>query len=113
LMGPETLAIGVSYDDPDVTEADKIRMDCCVTVPEDFEAAGGISRQVICGGDYAVLTHHGSMDGLHDCYRWIFGEWLPSSGREPQKMPSIEIYRKYDENIPPEEWVTDICIPLK
>ncbi len=110
---PDVLCIGICYDDPDVTDADKIRSDACMTVREDFTPGDGVEKQEIPGGDHAVLIHTGPYDGLHDCYRWLFGEWLPGSGREPQAAPSMEIYRNSPETTPPEELVTEIRVPLK
>ena len=34
LFGPRTLVLGVCHDDPEVTPADKVRYDACVTVDE-------------------------------------------------------------------------------
>jgi AraC family transcriptional regulator len=101
-MGPDTLSIGISYDDPDVTEPDKIRFDAC----------DGVDKQCIAGGDYAVMIHKGDYGGLHACYRWLYGEWLPNSGREPKSAPSLEIYRTDPSTTPPEENITEIRVPL-
>ncbi len=111
-FGPDTLCIGLCYDDPDVTEADKIRLDVCVTVPADFQPGDGINVQQIEGGKYAVLTHRGSYDGLHDCYRWLYGTWLPDSGYETKGSHSMEIYRNNPDETPEEDCLTDICVPL-
>ncbi|MBI9077628.1 MAG: AraC family transcriptional regulator [Desulfatibacillum sp.] len=112
-LGPNTIAIGICYDDPDITEADKIRMDVCVTVPETFTPPEGMDTQIIKGGQYAVLTHYGSYDGLHECYRWLFGEWLPSSGREATYAPSLEVYMNSPEDTAPQDLITEIRVPLK
>ncbi len=109
----ETLAIGICYDDPDVTKGGKIRYDACMTMADDFVGSGGIETQQIEGGDYAVMIHKGSYDGLHDCYRWFFGQWLPDSGREAKSAPSLEVYRNSPEETPPEELVTEIRVPLE
>ena len=112
-LGPNTLAIGICYDDPDITEADKIRMDVCVTMPESCSPPEGMEAQIIKGGEYAVLTHHGPYEGLHDCYRWLFGEWLPSSGREATYAPSLEVYINSPEDTAPQDLITEIRVPLK
>ena len=112
-FGPHTLAIGIAHDDPDITEASKIRLDVCLTVPEDFVAPNGFQIQRIPGGDYAVLRHKGSYKGLHDDYRYLYGQWLPQSGREPTAAPAMEIYRNDPDTVPEAELLTDICLPLK
>jgi len=113
LLGRDSLFIGICYDDPDDTDADKIRYDACVQVGDDFSPNDGIAKQQIEGGDFAVMIHKGSYDNLHLSYKWLYGQWLPSSGREPKYGPSLEIYRNSPDNTPPEELITDICIPLK
>ncbi|MCP4639240.1 MAG: AraC family transcriptional regulator, partial [bacterium] len=44
-MGPDTLSVGISYDDPDVTEPDKIRYAACRPVGDDFEPADAVDKQ--------------------------------------------------------------------
>ncbi len=112
-MRPDSEFIGICYDDPDVTDSNNVRMDVCMTVGDDFVSGEGVDKQQIDSGDYAVLIHHGSYDGLHDSYRWLYGEWLPGSGREAQLRPSLEIYHNSPENTAPEDLVTEIRVPLK
>ena len=110
---PDTLAIGICYDDPDITEPAKIRMDACITVPKDFQAPEGVAVQAIEGGEFAVARHVGSYNGLHSCYHHLYGVWLAQSGREPKSCPTLEIYRNSPEHVPEDQLITDICIPLK
>ena len=112
LFGPSTQFMGICYDDPDVTDADKIRYDACATVPNGTIFSGDINVQQIEGGKFATYVHKGSFDGLHDCYRRIYGEWLPQSGFEPKAAPSLEVYLTDPEKTPPEENLTEIRIPL-
>ncbi len=112
--GAGSLAIGICYDDPEVTDVDKIRYDACVTVDDSFvPGSKGIRKQKIEGGEYAVMVHKGRFDQLIDSYRWFYGEWLPGSGREAKSGPSIEVYLKDPDRVPPEEMETEIRIPLK
>lgn len=111
-FGPQTLFIGICHDDPDVTEAGRIRFDACATVTEGFDSPG-VETRVLEGGLYAVHTHRGPYEGLLACYRKLYGEWLPGSGREPRSAPSLEIYRNDPRTTPPEALLTDICIPLE
>lgn len=107
----ETLFIGISYDDPNVTEPDKIRYDACISVGDDFVATGELKTQTIPAGEFAVLRHVGSYQGFHAKYQWLYGVWLPNSGREPHSAP-LEIYRNNPQDTPEDELITDICIPL-
>lgn len=112
LFGPETLCIGIGHDDPEVTAPEKLRFDACVTVGEGFQPEGEVGAQTIEGGTYAVVTHQGSYDGLAEVYAWLYGAWLPNSGREPGNSPPFEVYRNMDTS-KPEEMLTDIYMSLK
>lgn len=112
LMGPNTESIGVYHDDPEVTDPDRQRADVGITVDESFRPTGDIQVQTIPSGRCAVLRHQGHYDTLGEAYRWLFSVWLPDSGREPANMPAYEVYVNDASKLPPEEWLTDICIPL-
>lgn len=112
-LGGGVLFIGICHDDPSVTASDKIRYDACLTVDDVFHASGEIGVQVIPGGDYAVLTHFGPYETLHDSYAKLLGQWLPRSGRRLRMTPSFEIYFNSPENTEPEDLVTDLHTPLE
>jgi len=111
-MGPDTIALGICYDDPNTTDADKIRYDACVTVVADFATPDGIEKQEIAGGRYAVVIHNGSYSKLMDTYVALYEKWLPSSGEEPAGA-TLEIYITCPETTSEEESVTEIRLPLK
>jgi AraC family transcriptional regulator len=105
--------IGICHDDPEVTPADKIRYDACVTVDEHFMPVDDIGVQTIPGGEYAVTTHFGPYDRLGDTYARLFGQWLPRSGRQPASTPCFEVYLNSPENTAPQDLITDIYTPLE
>lgn len=111
-MGPGTVTLGICYDDPNTTDADKIRYDACVTVAADFVVPEGIDKQEIVGGRYAVVIHRGSYTKLMDTYQPLYEEWLPASGEEPSGPP-LEVYLTCPGITPEDEAVTEIRLPLK
>lgn len=113
LLGPGTTVLGVCHDDPEVTPADKIRYDCCVTVPEHVKPEGEVGVQTLAGGPYAILRHIGPYERLGESYRWLYGNWLPSSGRELRNAPVYEVYHNAPQQTPPEKLITDIHLPLE
>src|SRR5262249_31383439 len=82
ILGPGSLKVGVSSDNPHVTRADRLRYDACITIDRPFEPEGEIGRQEISGGTYAVVTHKGPYERMHETYAYLYGDWLPRSGRE-------------------------------
>jgi AraC family transcriptional regulator len=113
LLGPETLAIAIPYDDPEVTAPESVRCDCCLSVGEDVRPEGEVGVRTLEGGECAVLTHVGPYRGLGESYRWLFGTWLPASGREPRNAPAYEVARNSPHDTPPEQLRTDIYLPLE
>jgi AraC family transcriptional regulator len=113
LFGRDTLVLGICHDDPEVTAPDKVRFDCCVTVNERTGGEGEIGIQTLEGGECAVLTQYGPYTQLGEAYRWLFGVWLPTSGREPRNAPPFEVYYGDPKQTPPEQLRTDIHVPLE
>jgi len=111
-FSPDILRIGISHDDPEVTEPGHLRYDACLTVDDQFQAVGEVGLQVIPGGHYAVATHRGPLEALEATYRQLFREWVPSSGRELSSAPCFEIYRNDPSTTRPDDLVTEIYIPL-
>jgi AraC family transcriptional regulator len=112
LLGGDSRFIGVCHDDPEVTPPDKLRYDACVSMGADFEPAGEVGVQVIAGGEYAVLTHHGPYAKLGKSYQRLVGQWLPRSGREMAAAPCFDEYLNSPENTEPEDLITDLHLPL-
>ena len=113
LLTPEALRIGIGHDSPDVTPAAELRYDACLTVHDQFQPTGEIGVQELAGGEYAVVAHRGPYAGLPDAYRWIFGEWLRTSGRTLRSDPFYEVYVSDPHTTPPDDLITEICLPLK
>jgi AraC family transcriptional regulator len=113
LLGPDTLYIGISHDDPSVTPPDKLRYDACIPVGPDVQAEGEVGVQEIAGGEYALTTHHGPYMKLDKTYAELCGQWLPGSGREPGSGPCFEIYRNWQDMPPEDDLLTDVYLPLQ
>lgn len=108
----ETLRIGIGHDNPEVTPPEKLRYDACLTVSDQFQATGDIGVQELPCGEYAVATLRGPYSGLPDAYRWLFSQWLPTSGREMRSAPCFEVYISDPATTPSDDLVTEIYLPL-
>lgn len=113
LIGPKTLFIGISHDDPQVTAPEDIRYDAAITVDRDVPVEAPVVTGELPGGEYAIITHQGPHEGLEETYVFIMGQWLPGCGRELRDTPWFEIYRNDPETTPPAQLLTDIHIPLQ
>jgi AraC family transcriptional regulator len=113
LIGPQSEFIGISYDDPTVTPEEKLRYDACITVDREVSAEGEVGVQSIPAGKYAVGLHKGPYDGLLEAYQYLYGEWLPESGRELRDAPCFEKYLNSPEDTAPEDLLTEIYAPIE
>lgn len=113
LLTEQTKCIGISYDNPDITEADKLRFDACISFEGEPAASGNVFKQTIQGGKYAVFTHKGPYENLIHTYRAIYAEWFPESGHELSESTCFELYVNDPRSVKPEDLLTQIHIPLK
>lgn len=50
---------------------------------------------------------------MNAAYRWLFGDWLPRSGREPAGAPMVEEYLNSPRDTSACNLHTRICLPLR
>lgn len=112
LIGPQTLGVGVYFDDPASVPESQLRSAAGITVaaPVDDPA---VETLTLPAGPCAVLRHLGPYAELERSYQWLYREWLPASGREPADQPCWEVYVNDPRTTPPAELVTEIYLPLK
>lgn len=110
---PETKCLTVYYDDPEVTDDDKLRTDVCLTVPEDTEVSGEIGKMEIPGGQFAVAHCEIAADEYPDAWKMLMGGWLPESGYQPDDRLCYELYLNNPKDHPDNKHIVDICLPVK
>ena len=113
LFGFKTEFLGISHDDPKVTDADKLRYDACIVISKEVAPEGEIGIVEITGGKYAVFLHKGPYEKLESSYDYIFGKWLPESGNELRNVRSFEKYLNSPDNTKSEKLKTEIFVPIQ
>lgn len=113
LFGFKTEFIGISHDDPDVTEQEKLRYDACLTISREVKTEGEIGVKNISGGKYAIFTHKGPYEKFSDSYRYIYGKWIPENNIGLREAPCYEKYLNSPDKVKPEKLLTKIFIPIK
>ena len=114
-LGPEArITLGVGYDDPRITAAEKCRYDACVVVPADFVPDRRVNVMDLSGGPCAVATYTGSSDGIVDAWDRVFAGWLPASAWQPDDRPCVEVYRG-NAIVDPKAGVftCELCLPVR
>ena len=103
---------GIPLDDPASVPEEELRYDACLALgvaiaPEPFRVLR------LPAGEYARLRHFGSYDGLEAATQYVMGEWLLSSGREPEDFPIFHHFLNDPDQTSVDELITDILLPLK
>jgi len=105
--------VAVYYDDPSAVAPEALRsqagwmLDAEAAVPEAMEEVH------LAAGPAAVLHFKGPYSGLQAAHDYLYGAWLPESGREAADAPPYEVYLNDPSEVAPEELLTDIVVPLR
>lgn len=113
LFGFSTEMIGISHDDPNITESDKLRYDACIRIKKEIDPAGEVGVKEIAGGRYAIFKHKGPYEKLSDTYNAIYRVWLPGSGESLRDAPCFEKYLNNPDKTKPEQLLTEIHLPIE
>ncbi|MDF9858268.1 AraC family transcriptional regulator [Paenibacillus sp. PastF-1] len=107
--------IGISLDDPAVTDENVCRYDACITVPEGYPAEGdaSIAFRTLPGGLYALYKFYDTIDKLAIAYQGVYGQWLPESGYEPDDRHALEFCMNDPYSDPEGKAKVDLYIPIK
>src|SRR5207253_1944229 len=93
LASDTAIKLGIGYDDPHITAAEKCRYDACVVVPEDFPSDKWANVVDLPGGKVAVSQFMGGAHEISEAWNQVFSAWLPESGYQPDDRPCVEVYR--------------------
>lgn len=115
LMDAGVRYFAIYYDDPAAKPANELTSDACLTIAEGVPVPVPKEYRVLHtpGGRCAMLVYKGPYSNLEKPYKWLFGEWLPTSGEEPDNQPAFEEYLNDARTTPPAELLTAIYVPLK
>lgn len=79
--------------------------------PETPEVAeGGAAVELLSEAEVAYLTVRGPYTNLEDAYTQLFG-WVLQNGYQPADA-AREVYVRWGEEMPPEEQVTEVQVPM-
>lgn len=116
LLTPDTIALEVSYDNPDITPASKCRYYACLTVPDQVVADDVVGVMEIPAGKCGVYRFQGPRADIQPTYKALFSAWLPSSGYQPPyddpRRPCYAICGLQPEQPEQDVFCMDMCIPV-
>jgi AraC family transcriptional regulator len=110
---PETKNIVIYHDNPEITDENKLRVSVCITVPKDTSVDGEIGKLIIPEGKYALARFEITDKEFGEAWNWVYGQWLPNSGYEPDDRQCFEMYHGDPKDHPEHKFVVDICAPIR
>jgi AraC family transcriptional regulator len=84
-----------------------------VIVEDSKDVPKGLTAHTILGSKYAVFTHKGSFDKLHETYKFISVDWIRQVDYEFYLHEEIDWYDERFTPEDPENSEYDIIIPIK
>jgi AraC family transcriptional regulator len=112
LFSAKPTMLALYHDDPKTTPEAELSSDAAVVIPEDATVPEGLVEQRLVAGRYACTRHRGPYEGLGDAWARFIGQWLPTSGERLGKGPTFEIYLNNPTDVPKDQLLTDLYIPL-
>ena len=109
----EIESLGISYDDPKVTEKENCRFDACLTIHQPVEPHGKIGVKKIKGGKFAVFSYQGSYDNWGEVYDIIYDKWLINSEYNLRNVPVMEKYLNSPLQIEINELNIEVYLPIE
>ncbi len=113
LLSKNSEYIGLSFDDPNITEEDKCRFYACISTDKKVKAEGKFGIYTIPAGKFALFLHKGAYSGLNDLYQAIYSGWLPDNYTKIRNSNSFERYINSPDEVKEEDLLTEAYIPLE
>ena len=111
LMGGKDFKYLILYhDNPKVALNDKLRMSLCVTIPPETQVDGEIGKMELEAAKYVVARFELTPQDFKTAWEWLYGEWLPNSGYQPDDKPYFETYPEEPKG---NKFIVDFCVPVK
>lgn len=114
LFDENTRMMAVYFHDPDNTPEQELRSLAGLTIAQETLPSldEPLDTYAVAAGKYAVLRFKGPYADMHRAYKWFFGIWLAQSDHEVADRPPFEEYLNDPRQVPPNELLTDIYMPL-
>ncbi|MCU0401696.1 MAG: GyrI-like domain-containing protein [Algoriphagus sp.] len=102
--------IGISQDDPDITNPNKIRFDFGIPVPKKIQIPAGLGIQTVPGGERLQIRVRLDYEKLPEVYDAVINEFFPKFHRRLANLAPFEVYVKRGPNETP---ITDLYFALR
>ena len=114
LMTQATVFLASYENCPETTPLEELRLDICMSIPQDTETDGGIQKKLLPGGTYAAM--HCELAGPEE-YETVWKdlvEWADSNHYQmDMSRPSYEVYLNNPDEHPEKLHILDLCLSVK
>lgn len=113
LLIPENTKILSAYhDNPEMTDESQLRTSLCITIPNGVTVVESTDIGIMeITGKYAVGHFEIMQNEYAAAWKYMFGEWLPSSGQKPRDTFPFEVY--VSNTAPDRKQLVDIYLPVE
>lgn len=102
------------HKDPETVPPEDFRMDVAASTGAPIaDNAAGVVADRIPAGRCAMVRMTGSSDNLKPAVHFLYAEWLPGSGEELRDFPIFAERVRFFPEVPENEAVTDVFLPLR
>lgn len=110
----KTKILSAYHDNPELTDETQLRTSLCMTIQNGVTVAesSGIGSMKITG-KYAVGHFELMQNEYAAAWKYMFGEWLPSSGQKPRDTFPFEAYESDPATSPGGKQLIDIYLPVE
>lgn len=105
--------IAIYYDDPKVTEPEKLRTDLCLVIQKEAKPHGEVGVREMEGGKYAMFLYQGAYTNLDAVYDIIYSELLPQNSLKLRNEHCFEKYLNHPDRTEPDKLKTEIYVPVE
>jgi AraC family transcriptional regulator len=110
----------ILHCDPETTPPEEYRLSLCAALPPKISGSAvsdeggiGVVAGLIPAGRCAALRLLGSSDDLKPAVSFLYADWLPRSGAARRDFPIFVQRLSFFPEVPENEAVTDIFLPLQ
>ena len=106
--------IGFGLDNPSMVLPINLRYRACVVLhdmPEEIASDASVEKVTVPGGAYAVHRMQGPYLGMPATFAFLIRQ-VGHEHTVDVHRPFQEIYLNDPSQNPPEEWLTDLCVPV-
>ena len=113
-MRPDTEILSAYYDDPEKTLPDDMKLEICMTIPDDIAVGREIGKKVLPGGKYVVMRAEMSGPDEYGPGWEKVVEWVSQHDLSIDlSRASYEIYLNNPEEHPDKIHIVDICLAVR